>query len=163
MRSTALRTVGALADDLGRRRLLLWGAALLTAASALGGLAPSIAGLVAARASGHGRRRGARCQSGLDRARVSRGAVTDSRHRRLGRRGRRRDRARSASGWRPRRRVGWRSSYWLEAAAALALLTVATSMSESRATTKRPIDLLGAVTRGAAMACLTAGLIEGHT
>jgi MFS family permease len=59
--------------------------------------------------------------------------------------------------------LGWRSSYWLEAAAALVLLVGATKMSESRAATKRPIDLLGAVTLGAAMACLTAGLIEGHT
>jgi MFS family permease len=58
---------------------------------------------------------------------------------------------------------GWRSSYWLEAAAALVLVAAAGRLAESRAPAKRPVDLPGVATLGAAMACLTAGLIEGRT
>jgi MFS family permease len=162
--ATALLTVGALADGFGRRRLFVCGAALLTAASVLGALAPSIAILVAARViqgmagaavlasslgsighafpAGPPRIRatgvwGAAVGGGIALGPLAAGGLAAA--------------------------LGWRSSYWLEAAAALALLAGATRMAESRAATKRPIDLLGAVTLGAAMACLTAGLIEGRT
>jgi hypothetical protein len=59
--------------------------------------------------------------------------------------------------------LGWRSSFWLEAAAAAALVLTGTTLAESRAATKRPFDLPAVLTLGAGMACLTAGIIEGRT
>ena len=47
--AAALLTAGALADDLGHRRVLRFSAGLLAGASALGALAPSMEILVAAR------------------------------------------------------------------------------------------------------------------
>src|SRR5919108_3862658 len=47
--ATALLTVGALADDLGRRRVLVWSGWLLAATSAAAAAAPTIEVFVAAR------------------------------------------------------------------------------------------------------------------
>jgi len=47
--AAALLTAGALADDVGHRRVLMWSAGLLAAASVVAALAPGIAVLVAAR------------------------------------------------------------------------------------------------------------------
>jgi MFS family permease len=162
--ATALLAAGTLADDLGRRRVLVWSAGLLAATSVVGGLAPSIGVLVAARilqgaagagvltaslgSIGHafptGRARthatgiwGASVGGGIALGPLAAAAVAAA--------------------------FGWRSSYWLEAAAALALVPAAARLPESRAAARRPIDLAGIATLGAAMACLTAGLVEGHT
>jgi MFS family permease len=59
--------------------------------------------------------------------------------------------------------LGWRSSYWLQALAAALLLPAAAQIAESRSERKRRLDLPGAVVLSAAMACLTAGLIEGRS
>jgi MFS family permease len=59
--------------------------------------------------------------------------------------------------------LGWRSSFWLEAAAAAALVPAARTLAESRAAARRPLDLPAVVTLGAGMASLTAGLVEGRT
>jgi MFS family permease len=58
--------------------------------------------------------------------------------------------------------VGWRSAFWVEAGAAAALMTAATTLIESRttATERRSLDLPGIATLGAAMALLTAALVE---
>jgi MFS family permease len=58
--------------------------------------------------------------------------------------------------------LGWRSSFWLEAIAAAALIPAAAGIEESRAGARRSIDLAGAVALALAMAGLTAGLIEGR-
>ena len=58
--------------------------------------------------------------------------------------------------------IGWRSSYWLEAMAAVLLVPAAARLTESRASTKRSLDLSGAALLALAMAGLTAGLIEGR-
>src|ERR1700761_4976589 len=47
--ATALLTAGALADDVGHRRVLIWSAGLLAGASALAATTPDVAVLVAAR------------------------------------------------------------------------------------------------------------------
>jgi len=47
--AAALLTAGVLADDLGRRRVLVWSTALLAIAGAIGALAPTVGVLVAAR------------------------------------------------------------------------------------------------------------------
>ena len=162
--ASALLGIGTLADDLGRRRVLVWSTGALAATSVAGALAPSIGVLVAARilqgvagagvlaaslgSIGHafpaGRARthatglwGAALGGGIALGPLAAAGI--------------------AAG------LGWRSSYWLEGAAALVLLPAAARLPESRAETRRPIDVAGIATLGAAMACLTAGLVEGHT
>jgi MFS family permease len=58
--------------------------------------------------------------------------------------------------------LGWRSSYWLAAIAAASLVPAAAGIEESRASTRRSLDLAGAVVLAVAMAGLTAGPIEGR-
>ena len=161
--AATLLTVGALADDLGRRRVLAISSALLAVFSALAATAPSIGVLVAARilqgaagagivaaslgAIGHafptGHRRtlatsvwGSAVGAGIAIGPLGAGALSAS--------------------------VGWRSSYWLQAIAAAALVPAAARLQESRSSTRRALDLSGAGVLAAAMACLTAGLIEGR-
>ena len=161
--ATALLAAGALADNLGRRRVLVVSAALLAATSALGGLAPSAGVLVASRvlqgvagagvlaaslgSIGHAFPAGPRRThaTGVWGAAVGGGIA-------LG--------PLAAAGLAGV--LGWRSSYWLEAVAALALVPAAARLAESRAAVKHPVDLPGIVTLGAGMACLTAGLVEGR-
>jgi MFS family permease len=161
--AVSLLTVGALADDLGRRRVLVISTVLLAFTSALGALAPSVAMLVAARvlqgaagagvlaaslgAIGHafpvGRERtfatgvwGSSVGAGITVGPLIAGVLASP--------------------------LGWRSSYWLEAIAAAALAPAALRIGESRAPSRRPVDLAGAGTLAVAMAALTAGLIEGR-
>src|SRR5262245_30812778 len=161
--ATALLTVGALADDLGRRRVLVWSAWLLAATSAVAATAPTIEVFVAARVlqgvagagviaaslatighafpDGHARTRatgvwGAAIGAGIALGPLVGAVVTDL--------------------------LDWRSSYWLQAAAAAALAPAAATLAESRAERPRPIDLPGVATLGASMALLTAGLVTGR-
>jgi MFS family permease len=161
--AAALLTVGALADAFGRRRVLVVSTALLALTSALGAVAPSMGVLIAARilqgaagagvlaaslgAIGHafptGHRRalatsvwGSAVGAGIAIGPLAAGAL---------------------AAW-----LGWRSSFWLEAVAAAALVVAATGIDESRSSTRRPLDLLGATVLALAMAGLTAGLIEGR-
>jgi MFS family permease len=161
--AAALLTTGALADDLGRRRVLVWSTTLLALGGAVAALAPSVPVLVAARilqgaagggviASslgmiGHafapGRPRafatsvwGAAVGGGIALGPIAGAAVATT--------------------------SGWRGSYWLQAVAAAALIPAAMTLPESRAAVRRPVDLLGAILLGAAMVCLIAGLIEGR-
>ncbi len=161
--AAALLTVGALADEFGRRRVLVVSTGLLAITSALAALAPSMGALVAARilqgaagagvlaaslgAIGHafptGHRRtlaasvwGSSVGAGIAIGPLAAGAI---------------------AAW-----LGWRSSFWLEAVAAAALVVAVTGIEESRASTRRSLDLSGAVALALAMASLTAGLIEGR-
>ncbi len=161
--AVALLTVGALADAFGRRRVLVLSSAVLAVTSALGAVAPSMTVLIAARilqgvagagilaaalgAIGHafptGHRRalatsvwGAAVGAGIAIGPLAGGTLASS--------------------------IGWRSSYWLEAIAAALLMPAAARLAESRASTKRSLDLSGAVVLALAMAGLTAGLIEGR-
>jgi MFS family permease len=160
----ALLTVGALADDFGRRRVLVSSAVGLVVTSGLGALAPTIGILVAARvlqgiagagvvaaslgsigqAFPTGPRRtyatgvwAAAVGGGIALGPLAGGALAAS--------------------------LGWRSSFWLEAVAAAVLVPAAATLSESRSSAARPLDLPAVVTLGVAMACLTAGLVEGRT
>jgi MFS family permease len=159
----ALLAVGALADDLGRRRVLAWSAGLLAVASALAAAAPAMAVFVAARvlqgvagagvltaslaAIGHAfpggavRTRaagiwGAALGGGIALGPLQGAGFADA--------------------------LGWRSSYWLQAVAAAALVPAAGRLAESRAALPRPLDLPGVATLGAGMACVTGGLVEGR-
>jgi MFS family permease len=161
--AAALLTVGALADAFGRRRVLVIASAMLAITSALGAVAPSMSVLIAARvlqgaagagvlaaslgAIGHafpsGHRRalatsvwGSAVGAGIAIGPLAAGAL--------------------AAG------LGWRSSFWLEAIAAAALVPAAASIEESRAATRRALDLSGGAALAVAMAGLTAGLIEGR-
>ncbi len=161
--AATLLIAGAIADDLGRRRVLAWSTALLAIASALGALAPDVGALVAARllqgaagagvlasslgAIGHsfptGAPRafatsiwGAAVGAGIALGPLVGAGLTTS--------------------------LGWRSSYWLQALAAALLIPAAAGIAESRSERKRRLDLPGAVLLSAAMAGLTGGLIEGR-
>jgi len=161
--AVALLTVGALADAFGRRRVLVLSSSVLAMTSALGALAPSMTVLIAARIlqgvagagvlasalgaighvfpTGHPRTRatsvwGAAVGAGIAIGPLAGGALAAS--------------------------IGWRSSYWLEAAAAALLVPAAARITESRASTRRSLDLSGAAVLALAMGGLTAGLIEGR-
>jgi len=161
--AAALLTVGALADAFGRRRVLVLASSLLALTSALGAVAPSMTALIAVRilqgvagagilaaalgAIGHafptGHRRtlatsvwGAAVGAGIAVGPLAAGALAAS--------------------------LGWRSSYWLEAIAAAMLVGAAAGLEESRAPSRRSLDLSGAAVLALAMAGVTAGLIEGR-
>ena len=162
--AAALLTAGALADDLGRRRVLVWSTVLLATGGVIGAIAPTVGVLVAARlfqgaagagvvASslgliGHafpagGTRTlatsvwGAAVGGGIALGPVLGAALTTS--------------------------LGWRSSYWLQAIGAAVLVPAAAAVAESRSGVRRPLDIPGAIALTSAMAALTAGLIEGRT
>jgi MFS family permease len=162
--ATALLPVGTLADELGRRRVLVWSLALLAAANALAAAAPAIAVLVAARvlqgiagagvvaaslaAIGHafpagGARThataawGAALGGGIALGPVAAAALAAP--------------------------LGWRSGYWAQTLAAAALVPAARRIGESRAAAHRRRDVPGIATLGTGMAMLTAGLVEGRT
>jgi MFS family permease len=160
----ALLTAGALADDFGRRRILIASGVLLTATSVLGALAPSTSVLVTARilqgvagagviaaslgAIGHAFHAGAprTHATGVWAAAVGGGIA-------LG----------PVIGAALTTALGWRSSFWLEAIASALLVAAALSLPESRAAIARGIDLPGAATLAVAMGLLTAGLVEGRS
>src|SRR5439155_9574541 len=56
--------------------------------------------------------------------------------------------------------VGWRSGFWVEAAAAAALVIAAAMLTASRTAAKVRLDLPGITTLGAGMTLLTAALVE---
>jgi MFS family permease len=160
----ALLTVGTLADEHGRRRVLAWSSAVLAASSVAGALAPDIQVLVAARVlqgvagagviaaslglighafpSGMARTHatavwGAALGGGIALGPLVAGALAAA--------------------------DGWRISFWFEALVATALVPAAARLTESRSERSRPLDVPGAMTLAAAMACLTAGLVQGRS
>ena len=161
--AAALLTAGALADDVGHGRVLMWSAGLLGASSAAGALAPSMTVLVAVRVA-QGVGGGGVLAAGLG----SIGRAFPAGH----------SRTHATAVWGAAvgagiavgplagaglaAAFGWRSSYWLEAAGAAALMTAAATLVESRATTRRSLDLPGIATLGAGMAFLTAALVEAR-
>lgn len=162
--AAALLTLGALADDLGRRRVLLWSGAMLAATSALGALATDTGVLVAARVL-----------QGVAGAGVLAASLGSIGHAFPG--GRARTHATGVwaaavgggialgplAGAALSASLGWRSSFWVEAIAAAAIVPAALRLKESRAAVPRGIDLPGAATLVAAMGLLTAGLVEGRS
>lgn len=161
--ATALLTAGALADDIGHRRVQIWSAGLLAAASAIGALAPSMAVLVAARVL-QGVAGGGMVAAGLG----SIGRAFPA--------GPARTHATGVWGAAVGAGIavgplvagglaavlGWRSGFWVEAAAAGAVMTAAKTLTEGRATRRRSLDLPGIATLAAGMAFLTAALVEAR-
>jgi MFS family permease len=159
--AAALLTAGALADDLGHRRVLRCSAGLLAAASAVGALAPSMEILVAARVL-QGVAGGGILAAGL--GSIGRPFPT----------GQARTRATAVwgaavgagvtvgplAGAGLAAALGWRSGFWAESAAAAALVTAAAMLTESRTVAKVQLDLPGIATFGAAMTLLTGALVE---
>ena len=159
--AAALLSAGALADDLGHRRVLRSSAGLLAAASALAALAPSMEILVAARVlqgvagggilatslgsigrtfpSGTARTRATAVWGAAVGAGVTVGPLAGAGLATV---------------------VGWRAGFWLEVAAAGALMTAAAGLTESRTTARARLDLAGITTLGAAMTFLIAALVE---
>ncbi len=161
----ALLSVGALGDDLGRRRVLVLGAVVLAASSVLGALAPSAPVLVVARLlQGLGAAALVACSQGLLGHAFPAGTPE----------------ARTASSvWGASlgagiaagpflaagldRVVGWTGAYWAAAAGALVLALVThRAVPESRAAQPRPLDLPGVLVLAAGVAALLAGLVEGR-
>jgi MFS family permease len=161
--ATALLTAGALADDLGHRRVLTCSAGLLAGASVVAALAPTMAVLVTARVL-QGVAGGGVLAAGLGSigrtfpagparthatgvwgAAVGAGIAVGP-----------------LAGAGLAAPLGWRSGFWLEAAGAAAVMTAAATLSESHVATKRPLDLPGIATLGAGMALLTAALVEAR-
>lgn len=159
----ALLTVGTLADEIGRRRVLLWSAAALALASALAAVAPTIAAFVVARvlqgAAGAGVIAASLAMIGHTFAPgATRTQATATWGAALGAGIALGPLAGAALGaW-----LGWRSGYWLQAAAAVALVATASTLAESRAQTSRRLDPLGALALTASMGCATAGLVAGR-
>ena len=162
--ASALLAVGALADDLGRRRVLAWSAGLLAFAGGLAAAAPDMAVLVAARVlqgvAGAGvlaaslaaignafpdRRRPAPARPGSGQPRSAAASRSGRSQARPWRRARVAQRLLAAGG----RRGGARPR-----GGGLARV--------ARGASARPLDLPGVVTLGAGMACLTGGLVEGR-
>jgi MFS family permease len=161
--ASTLLIAGTLADDLGRRRILVWSTGALAATSLLAAGAPSTAVLVAARIfqgvagagivaaslgmighafpAGPARAHASGVWGGAVGAGIAIGPLAGA--------------ALSAA-------FGWRSGYVAEAAAAAALVPAAARVPESRAAARRGLDVPGVATLAASMACLTAGLIEGR-
>jgi MFS family permease len=161
--ATALLTAGALADNVGHRRVLMGSAGLFAAASVVAALAPSMAVLVAARVlqgvagggvlaaslgsigrafpSGSGRTRA----TGVWGAAVGAGIAVGP-----------------LAGAGLAVALGWRSGFWFEAAAAGALMTGAATLPQTPPTQRHPLDFSGVATLGAGMALLTAALVEAR-
>src|SRR5450755_3606967 len=158
--AAALLTAGALADDLGHQRVLRCSAGLLAAASAVGALAPSIEILVAARVmqgvAGGGILAaslgsiGRTFPSGAARTHATAvwGAAVGA-----GVMG-------PLAGAALAGAAGWRSGFWVEAAAAAAVMTVARTLSDSPRNARSPLDIPGLTTLAATMTLLTAALVE---
>jgi MFS family permease len=161
--ATTLLTAGALADDVGHRRVLMWSAGLLAGASVIGAVAPDVAVLVAARGlqgmagggvlaaslgsigrafpSGPERVHATGVWGGAVGAGITVGPLT------------------SALLAVP---FGWRSGYWLEAAAAAAVMAAATTLSNGDRRARRRVDVTGIATLAGGMALLTAALVEAR-
>jgi MFS family permease len=162
--AASLLPLGATADELGRRRVLLWSTALLALTNALAAAAPAMSVLVVARvlhgiagagvltaslaAIGHEFPAGpARTQATAAWGAALGGGIAV---------GPIADAGLGAA-------LGWRSGYWAHAIAAAALLPATRTIVESRAAARARRDVPGIATLGAAMALLTAGLVEGRS
>ena len=161
--AAALLTAGTLADNVGYRRVLIGSSALLAAAGFVGALAPTIAVLI-----------GARALQGVGGA----GVLAAS----LGSIGRTIQpgpaRARATGAWGAAVGAGiaigplaaaalaelggWRSGFWVEGAAAVAVMAAATTLAEPRPAASRTHDLPAAITLAAGTALLTAGFVEAR-
>jgi MFS family permease len=159
----ALLAIGAVADEYGRRRVLIFSSVVLAAGGALAAVAPDAGVLIAARILQGAAGAGVLVASlGLIGHAFPVGAA----------------RTHAAAIWGAAlgggialgplagagidAAAGWRASYWVEALAAVALIPAARRLTESRAATPRPLDPIGAGTLAAGMGCLTAGLVQGR-
>ncbi len=161
--ATMLLSLGAMADDYGRRRVFLLSSLTLAAASALAATASGIDVFVAARVLQGGAGAGIIASSlgsightfpvGPERTRATGvwgaavGAGTA-----LG----------PLVGAASASVGGWRAGYWVQAGAALSLVPAGSLLIETRAASPRRLDLAGAALFGSAMACLIAGLTLGR-
>lgn len=161
--AAALLSFGALADNLGRRRIFVWATLGLAVSSSLGAVAPTIEILIAARvlqgiagagvlaaglglighafAAGAARTRATGIWGATVGAGIAVGPAVSA--------------ALAAV-------ASWRSVYWVIAAGAALLVPFARRMRESRGLHARHLDLLGALTFAASMACMTAGVTLGR-
>ncbi len=161
--ATMLLSLGAIADDYGRRRVFLLSTLALAVSSLLAAAAPTIGVFVVARilqgASGAGvvasslgmightfpegpaRTRATGVWGAAVGAGTALGPLISSALQLLG---------------------GWRAGYWFQAAAAGLLIPFALSLAETRAAAVRRVDLSGAALFGSSMACLVAGLTLGR-
>jgi MFS family permease len=162
--ATVLLTAGAVADDSGRRRTLVVSIVALAATSALAAVSWSIWVLVAARIL--------QGVAGAGMIAASLGLIGHAFPAGP-------ERARATGIWAamvgggiaigPLLAAGlalvgdWRTGYGVEALLALALAAAARRVPESRAAQPQPLDLVGVVTLGTAMALVTAGLINART
>src|SRR5918992_1787123 len=162
--AASLLPLGAIADELGRRRVLVLSTALLALTNAVAAVAPAMSVLVVARvlqgiagagvltaslaAIGHafpaGRPRtqataawGAAVGGGIAFGPIAHAALAAP--------------------------LGWRSGYWAHAIAAAVLLPAARTIAESKAAARARRDVPGIATLGTGMALLTAGLVEGRS
>lgn len=161
----ALLSSGAVADDLGRRRALVLGSAVLMVSSVVCASSPTTAVLVAGRI-GAGVGGAALIAAGLGLIGHAHPAGTPE--------------ARRAGGiWGAalgagiaigpllatgaQELAGWESAYWLEALLAVVLGLVARALlEESRAERPRPVDLPGVVLLAAGVGVLLTGLVEAR-
>ena len=161
--ATTLLTGGALADDVGHRRVLVWSAGLLAGASVIGALAPGVAVLVAARVL-QGMAGGGVLAASL--GSIGRAFPSGP------------ERAQATSVWGAAVGAGitvgplasallavpfgWRSGYWLEAAAAAAVMAAATTLPDADRRARGRLDVAGIATLAGGMALLTAALVEAR-
>ncbi|MDQ6607981.1 MAG: MFS transporter [Actinomycetota bacterium] len=161
--ATMLLSLGAIADDYGRRRVFLLSLIALVGSSVMAAAAPGIEFFVVARilqgASGAGivaaslglighsfrdgpeRTRATGVWGAAVGAGTALGPLTSAGLQLLG---------------------GWRAGYWLQAAGAVLLIPAGLMLAETRAPTVRRIDLPGAILFSGAMATLVAGLTLGR-
>jgi MFS family permease len=158
--AAALLAAGSLADDLGYGRVLTSSAGLLAAASVAGAIAPDMTVLIAARV-----------MQG-----VAGGGVLAASLGSIGRAFAARTRATAVWGASVGAGItagplaaaglegafGWRSGFWLEAAAAAALMAAASGLREPAPWIRRRLDATGIATLAAGMTLLTAALVEAH-
>lgn len=159
----ALLTAGSLADDLGYGRVLTASAGLLGAASVAGALAPDMTVLIAARVmqgvagggvlaaslgsigrtfpTGAARTRATAMWGAAVGAGITAGPLAAA--------------ALQAA-------LGWRGGFWVEAAAAAALMIAASGLREPASGGRRRLDAFGIATLAAGMVLLTAALVEAH-
>jgi MFS family permease len=161
--AAALLTAGSLADDLGYGRVLTASAGFLAAASVAGAIAPDMTVLIAARVmqgvagggvlaaslgsigrafpAGPARTRATAVWGAAVGAGITAGPLA----------------AASLQG-----AFGWRSGFWVEAVAAVALMAAASDLRESAPRARRRLDATGIATLAGGMALLTAALVEAH-
>ena len=162
--SVALLVSGAVADDYGRRKVFVAGAALLALTSAVAAVTPNTLVLVIARiGQGIGGAAVLSCALGCIAAEFPAGPR----------------RAHATGIWGASVGAGiavgpvvmgllavagsWRAGYWLLAAFAAVLAVVARLLlTEERADRPRPVDVTGAALLGAGLVALLSGLVEGR-